>query len=88
MEKQKERARASHKFDRAKGAGKMEFRAGIEKTEFVGYHQLKIKTKISDILINNQSMDTAIEGQEASIILEVNSFLRRDGRPGGRYRNL
>jgi alanyl-tRNA synthetase len=80
MEKQKERARASHKFDNIKGAGKVEIRDSIKKTEFLGYSQLKINTKISDILINNKSCNDAVEGQEASLILEATPFY---GEMGG-----
>jgi alanyl-tRNA synthetase len=79
MEKQKERARAAHKFDNVKGSNKIEIRESIKKTEFVGYHQLKIKSKIVDILINNKSCDGAIEGQEASLILDATPFYAEMG---------
>jgi alanyl-tRNA synthetase len=80
MEKQKERARASHKFDNIKGAGKNEIRDSVEKTEFVGYQTLKIETNIADILVDSKSCDQAVEGQEASIILEATPFY---GEMGG-----
>ena len=80
MEKQKERARAAAKFDIAKGSGKMEIRAGIPKTEFVGYHHLDYKSRIVDILVDNKSVDSVTAEQEASLILEATPFY---GEMGG-----
>ncbi len=80
MERQRDRARASHKFDNIKGTGRVEIRETAVKTEFVGYHYLKYKTRICDILVNNHSVDTINEGQEASIILEETPFY---GEMGG-----
>jgi alanyl-tRNA synthetase len=80
MEKQRERARAAAKFDNVKGAGKMVFRPGQEKTEFVGYHHLKYKSRIGDILVGNKSVDAVEAGQEASLVLEATPFY---GEMGG-----
>jgi alanyl-tRNA synthetase len=80
MHRQRERARAAHKFDISKDSGKLEIRESVKKTEFIGYHQLKYKSKIVDILINSKSTDGAGEGQEASIILEATPFY---GEMGG-----
>ncbi len=80
MEKQKERARASHKFDRAKGTDKIEIRTSAEKTEFVGYQYLQYKSKIVDMLVDNRSVEMVSSGQEASIILETTPFY---GEMGG-----
>jgi alanyl-tRNA synthetase len=80
MQRQRERARAAHKFDISKDTGKLEIRESVKKTEFIGYHQLKYKSKIVDILINSKSTDVAGEGQEASIILEATPFY---GEMGG-----
>jgi alanyl-tRNA synthetase len=85
MQKQKERARAAHKFDIVKGAGKIEIRTAAEKTEFVGYHHLSYRTKIVDILINNKSVETAAEGQEAGLILESTPFY---GEMGGQVGDI
>jgi len=80
MERQKERARASHKFDNVKGNGKIEIRESVEKTEFAGYRDLKTNSRIGEILIGNHSADTAEAGQEASLILDVTPFY---GEMGG-----
>ncbi|MDP2916595.1 MAG: alanine--tRNA ligase, partial [Dehalococcoidia bacterium] len=78
MERQRERARAAHKFDIPKEA-----RAEVghlEKTLFVAYHHLKYKSAIVDILVDSQSAQTALEGQEVSLILEATPFY---GEMGG-----
>jgi alanyl-tRNA synthetase len=80
MEKQKERARSSHKFDIAKGSGKIEIRANAAKTSFVGYQQLICNTRIVDILADNRSVDSVQAGQDAGIILESTPFY---GEMGG-----
>ncbi len=80
MDRQKERARSSHKFDIAKGGGKMETRPGISGTRFVGYDRLKSPAGISDILVEGRSVDEASAGQEAGIILESTPFY---GEMGG-----
>jgi alanyl-tRNA synthetase len=88
MEKQRERARATHRFERAKDTGKIEIRADIGKTEFVGYRHLNYKSKILDILTDNRSLDTAAAGQEASIILDITPFYGEMGGQVGDTGNI
>jgi alanyl-tRNA synthetase len=78
MEKQRERARASHKFELAeKGvAGQLD----IDKTTFVGYTSVRQKTAILSILVDNDSVGEVEKGQEASLILESTPFY---GEMGG-----
>jgi alanyl-tRNA synthetase len=80
MEKQRVRARSTHKFNVAEGAYKLQIRPGVMKTEFVGYHHLSHKSKIGDILIRQSSIETISEGQEATLILEATPFY---GEMGG-----
>ena len=80
MEKQKERARAAHKFDNFKGSDKIEMRANLKQSEFVGYQKLNHKSSIIDILVNNTSVDSVSTGQEANIILDATPFY---GEMGG-----
>ncbi|MBN1189771.1 MAG: alanine--tRNA ligase [Dehalococcoidales bacterium] len=80
MEKQKERARSSHKFDIARGNGKMEIRPGIAGSLFVGYDRLKFSSRINEILVEGKSVDEVPEGLEAGIILESTPFY---GEMGG-----
>jgi alanyl-tRNA synthetase len=80
MEKQKERARASQKFDVSKVSGKIEMRSNLKKSEFTGYHTLKDKSYILDIFVDNRSVDSVEAGQKAAIILDVTPFY---GEMGG-----
>ncbi|MBI4283842.1 MAG: alanine--tRNA ligase, partial [Chloroflexi bacterium] len=80
MEKQRERARASHKFELAdkQMAGLHEL--DIKATTFVGYGNLKQKTAVLALLVDNESVGMISEGQEASLILESTPFY---GEMGG-----
>ena len=49
-------------------------------SKFVGYHTLTHKSNIIDLWVNNESVDTIQEGQEASLILEETPFY---GEMGG-----
>jgi len=80
MERQRERARATNRFDIDKSLGKYQIRPGIQATEFTGYHHYKSTAKILDILVNNQPVDLVSAGQEAVIILDATPFY---GEMGG-----
>jgi alanyl-tRNA synthetase len=78
MAKQRERARASHKFDVAAGG------AGITKldvkgTEFVGYHCLEQKAKIIKLLVDGQEVKEIKAGQSAGLVLDTSSFYAEMG---------
>jgi len=81
MEKQRERARATHKFELAgrEITGVYE-RLNIQATPFVGYNSLKHKSTILDLLVDNESVEEICQGQEASLILEATPFY---GEMGG-----
>jgi alanyl-tRNA synthetase len=79
MEKQRERARASHKFDVAAkigGANKLDVKA----TEFVGYTCLDWKTRIVKMLVDGKEVNEIRAGQTAGIILDTTPFY---GEMGG-----
>jgi alanyl-tRNA synthetase len=79
MEKQRERARASHKFDVAAkigGANKLDVKA----TEFVGYTCLDWKARIVKILVDGKEVKETKTGQLAGIILDTTPFY---GEMGG-----
>ncbi|MBI3931293.1 MAG: alanine--tRNA ligase, partial [Chloroflexi bacterium] len=81
MEKQRERARASHKFALAeKGLAGLTGEFDIKETTFSGYSNLRQKTTIVSLLAGNNSVGTVNEGQEASLILETTPFY---GEMGG-----
>jgi alanyl-tRNA synthetase len=79
MEKQRERARAAHKFDIAKGEGKKEIRTGLARSEFLGYRQLAAKTNLREIWIGGESVASARAGQEAALILDATPFYAEMG---------
>ena len=82
MEKQRERARAARKFE-VKEAIKLDEQLGIQETPFVGYHSLSQKSVIIDLLVDNKSVETVREKQEASLILEVTPFYGEMGGQAG-----
>jgi len=82
MEKQRERARAAHRFDIAEGTGLPED-VEIQATTFCGYHTLEYKTNILAILVDNELVGTIHEGQEAGLILESTPFYAEMGGQAG-----
>ncbi|MBI4180727.1 MAG: alanine--tRNA ligase [Chloroflexi bacterium] len=79
MEKQREKARASHKFELAE-KGDLANKLSIAETAFTGYSSLSQKTTALNILVDNDTVSTAKKGQEASLILEETPFY---GEMGG-----
>jgi alanyl-tRNA synthetase len=78
MDKQRERARAGHKFSNDKGVGKDEATMIYkpEPTSFVGYDKLKSNSKVSYILDqqSGRSIKSAGKGQKVAVVLEETSF--------------
>jgi alanyl-tRNA synthetase len=77
MEKQRERARASHKFDIVKGGGTAKL--DIKSTEFVGYHNLEQKTRIVKLLTDGEEIGTIAKGQPAGIVMDTTPFYAEMG---------
>lgn len=77
MEKQRERAKASHKFELAEKTIAVQ---SAPEVEFVGYHDLNHKSVIIALVVDNQSVDNISQGQEGSLILESTPFY---GEMGG-----
>jgi alanyl-tRNA synthetase len=87
MKKQKEKARAGRKIelflsDKISISDEMVVvkNRDIKSTPFVGYHSLKHKSVIVDLLVGNKSVETIQERQEASLILQSTPFY---GEMGG-----
>ncbi|MBM3119273.1 MAG: alanine--tRNA ligase [Chloroflexi bacterium] len=84
MEKQRDRARAGHKFASDKGIG--EDKALVkyipEITDFVGYDKLKINSRVSYILDqeSGRSIKSASKGRKVAVVLEETPFY---GEMGG-----
>jgi len=84
MGKQRERARAGHKFVTASDKGAVTEEAGVEgihePTEFVGYIVAAYQSRLLDLKVGGQSAATASEGDELDIILAATPFY---GEMGG-----
>ncbi len=84
MDKQRERARAGHKFSGNKITGKDKPTVIYkpDRTSFVGYDKLKASSKVSYILDqeSGQPIESAKKGQKIAIVLEETPFY---GEMGG-----
>jgi alanyl-tRNA synthetase len=80
MERQRERAKASHKFELAEKEMVGLRELDIKETTFIGYSNLTQKTTVLSLLVDNEPVGTVNEGQEASLILETTPFY---GEMGG-----
>jgi alanyl-tRNA synthetase len=80
MERQRERARASHKFETAAGAASAVKQVDVAATSFVGYEQLAQKAKVVRIFSGDQVVKRVEPGSEADIILDATPFY---GEMGG-----
>ncbi len=79
MEKQRERARASHKFDAAVkmgGANQLDVAA----TEFAGYECYVQKAQILKLLVGGKEVEEIGRGQAAGVVLDTTPFY---GEMGG-----
>lgn len=79
MEEQRERARAARH-----DSGSMKVQGGVlsdftTKTEFVGYNELEINTKIVAIVAEDQFVDSLSEGQSGQVILAETPFYAESG---------
>jgi alanyl-tRNA synthetase len=79
MEKQRERARAAHKFDTATKEGGIA-RLDVKSTEFVGYTCLEEKAKILKMLVDRKEVKEIKASQSAGIVLDTTPFY---GEMGG-----
>ena len=82
MEKQRERARKAELSASGKKAASelASLSRSYETTPFAGYHDLKNRSVIIDILVDGGTVDNVKKGQTASIVLETTPFY---GEMGG-----
>ena len=80
MQKQRERARASHRFGLADKALDVAEALEIEKTGFTGYEGFSERSIILGIVADNELVGSVDQGQEATLILETTPFY---GEMGG-----
>ncbi len=79
MERQRERARAAHKFTNAEKSASLED-LGIGSTPFLGYETTEAPSTVVAILSGGGPVDTAEQGQEVEVILRETPFY---GEMGG-----
>ena len=82
MEKQRERARKAELIASGKGAASelASLSRSYEATPFVGYHDLKHRSVIIDLLVDGGTVDTVKKGQTVCLVLETTPFY---GEMGG-----
>jgi len=79
MEKQRERARAAHKFESEESV-KLGEQLNVKGTSFVGYRNLEQASTIIKLLVDNKSTGVISDGQQASLVLDKTPFY---GEMGG-----
>lgn len=79
MEAQRERARSASNFS-AQSKGKINFDG---QTQFLGYHQDDADGVVQAIFVDETSVDTAVEGQDAIVILDQTPFYGESGGQAG-----
>jgi len=82
MERQRERARKAELFASGKKAASelASLSRSYETTPFVGYHDLKHRSVIIDLLVGGGTVDTVAKGRSANLVLETTPFY---GEMGG-----
>ena len=78
MDKQRERARAAHKFVGGEKAG-AKFTGEFEPTRFTGYAALKESTRVVGIIAANEGVNDIATDQKAGIVLEDTPFYAEMG---------
>ena len=80
MEGQRERAKEAQKVEVTLTAGTgLNPELNIERTDFVGYDELKCQSTILELLAEDKSTATIKDGQEAGLILEATPFYAEMG---------
>jgi len=80
MERQRERARASHKFELAAKSGDVYEQISAE-SRFIGYDKLCSETaRIAGLIVKGQAVDSVKAGQDVEVVLDETPFY---GEMGG-----
>jgi len=82
MERQRERARAAHKFISPESIlsqeafGKLKV---IKSTEFVGYKRTRCKAKVLGLVVDGKPQEAASEGEQVEVVLDSTPFYAEMG---------
>ncbi|MFC2122066.1 alanine--tRNA ligase [Bacteroidota bacterium] len=79
MEKQRDRARAAHKFSNGSKESIGLDQLSIEETPFVGYRSTRHKSAVAGIVTDNETRERIEAGEEAGLVLEATSFYAEMG---------
>jgi alanyl-tRNA synthetase len=80
MERHRERARAS-----LRGMGNLEVRATVirEHTDFVGYEEYGVRSRVCDLAVGRESAQTAAAGSDVNVVLDRTPFYGEKGGQAG-----
>ncbi|MFC1993773.1 alanine--tRNA ligase [Chloroflexota bacterium] len=80
MERQRERARAAHKFGLGENARAMDYsNKSLQATEFEGYERMSCQAKVISLVVGGEFVDSAQEGQQVEVILNKTPFYAEMG---------
>jgi len=83
MEAQRERGRAAGGFGGDKDSTRVYEKLGLEDTPFTGYETLTTNTAIAAIVVGDESVESASEGDEIALVLnETPFYAARGGQVG------
>ncbi len=80
MERQRERARAAHKFVLGEKATAFDYASlTLPRTEFVGYKRTSCKAKVLSLVVEGKPQEAASEGEQVEVVLDTTPFYAEMG---------
>ncbi len=80
MERQRERARAAHKFVLGEKAAAFDYASlSLASTEFVGYKRTDCQAKLLSLVVNGKSQEAVAEGDKVEVVLDSTPFYAEKG---------
>jgi len=80
MERQRERARAAHKFVLGEKATAFDYASlSLPQTEFVGYKRTSCKAKVLSLVVDGKPQEAASEGEQVEVVLDTTPFYAEMG---------
>ena len=80
MERQRERARAAHKFVLGEKATAFDYASlALPRTEFVGYKRTSCKAKVLSLVVEGKPQEAASEGEQVEVVLDMTPFYAEMG---------
>jgi alanyl-tRNA synthetase len=80
MERQRERARAAHKFVLGEKATTFNYASkSLPSTEFVGYKRTSCKARVLSIVVDGKPQEAASEGEHVEVVLDCTPFYAEMG---------